>query len=186
MKNALKFNLIILCICLSTTKICGQTTITQDAAALETEDPKHELRLNALYLLLGAFEVNYEYLINENSAVGLSGMYTFDDDFWEFKHHITGYYRHYFGKKYAGGFYGEVFAMYNSIEDDYYYFHNGTSYYEDNASHNFGMGFAFGTKLISRKNLLLDVGVGLGRKIYSSGDDAWLVPRFNVSFGYRF
>lgn len=148
--------------------------------------PKNEVSLNALYLILGAFEINYEYLLNEDSGVGISAMYTFDDDLWIFKHQITGYYRHYFGKKYAGGVYGEVFAMYNSTEE-YYSSYSGGSFianYEN--SHNFALGFGFGTKLISNKNLLLDAGLGLGRNIISSSNDEWLIPRFKIGFGYRF
>lgn len=148
---------------------------------------KHELRLNAFYLLLGAFEVNYEYLLNDSSGIGISGMYRYDDDFWEYKSNITGSYRHYFGKKYAAGFYGEAFAMYNTIEDYYDIYYSDFSYgYREETSHNFGVGFAFGAKLISKNNLLLDFGAGIARNIFSSDDENWIVPRFNISFGYRF
>ncbi len=149
--------------------------------------PQHELSLNALYLLLGAFEARYEYLLNENSSLGASGLYTFDDGLWDYKYNLNGFYRHYFGKKYAGGFYGELFLSYNGIEDYHYYRNtNGSWSWDEKTSHNLGAGFAFGTKLISKDNLLLDIGAGLSRNFISSGYDDWLVPRFNISFGYRF
>lgn len=160
-------------------------TETKDVTKFEIT-PQNELSINALYLLLGAFEVRYEYLLNENSSIGASGLYTYDDGLWDYKYNLNGFYRHYFGKKYAGGFYGEFFLSYNGIEHYYYYSNNGSLSWNENASHNLGAGFAFGTKLISKDNLLLDIGTGLSRNFISSGYDDWLVPRFNISFGYRF
>lgn len=184
MKTSFKTTLsIALFSCMSFMTKAQDTSLTTYDVSLFKQ---HELRLNALYLLIGALEVNYEYLLNENSGVGLSGLYTFDDDLWEYKYNINGFYRHYFGKKYAGGFYGEVFLSYNGIEDYYYYSNNGSWSWDERTSHNLGAGFAFGTKLISKDNILLDIGAGLSRNIISSGNDDWLVPRFNISFGYRF
>ncbi|GGE43421.1 DUF3575 domain-containing protein [Psychroflexus planctonicus] len=186
MKNFSKIVLLLVFTKLSVFNITAQSSINEAENEAEIDESINEIRLNALYLLLGAFEANYEYVLNENSGIGLTVMYTYDDDLWEFKHQISGYYRQYFAKKYAGGFYGEVFAMYNSIEDYDYYYTGSYTEFKENNSHNLGIGFAFGTKLISRNNLLLDVGIGLARNIYTSREDDWLVPRFNVSFGYRF
>lgn len=186
MKNQLKILKFIFVFLLSAQLSLAQETNVESNAQPEKEILQHELSLNALYVILGALEAKYEYLLNENSGVGISAMYTFDDDLWEYEYYVTGHYRQYFGKKYAGGFYGEAFLMYNSIEDYEYYFTNGNSYIEEDNSHNLAIGFGFGTKLISKNNLLLDVGLGLGRNFISSGDEDFLVPRFNVNFGYRF
>jgi hypothetical protein len=179
-KTTLSIALLLLCTSLSNAQV---SSATSDEDSLFKQ---HELRLNALYLLIGAIEVNYEYLLNENSGVGLSGLYTYDDGLWEYKYNVTGFYRHYFGKKYAGGFYGEAFLSYNGIEDYYYYNYGGSWSWDEKTSHNLGAGFAFGTKLVSKENFLLDIGAGLSRNFISSGYDDWLVPRFNISFGYRF
>lgn len=71
----------------------------------------HEPKINVGYLILGNFDVTYEYLLNEESGVGVNLMVPFDDYVeWNINYNLTGYYRFYFGDNYADGFFGEVFA----------------------------------------------------------------------------
>lgn len=44
-----------------------------------------------------------------------------------------------------------------------------------------GFGFLFGTKMVSEKGLLFEVGIGLGRTF-----DGGVIPYFKLDFGYRF
>lgn len=178
-KNISILSLCIICF-LATMNVGAQTTSNSNEEQLdELDNPRFELSINALYLLLGGFEIRYEHLLSESSSVGALGYYRYDSDFWELKSELSGYYRHYFSRNYASGFYGEAFVSYNTMDE--YYWAN-----RDELSHNFGVGFSFGYKLISKENLLLDLGLGLGRNIISSKYDDWFFPRINISFGYRF
>lgn len=65
----------------------------------------NELKLNGLFLVLGAFEVTYERTINEESAFGINVFLPFDDEISDdINYYISPYYRFYFGNKYAAGF----------------------------------------------------------------------------------
>lgn len=46
----------------------------------------------------------------------------------------------------------------------------------------FGVGFMGGYKLVSRKNVVMDLGLGLGRGVINSG----VLPYFRANLGYRF
>ncbi|MFD1614492.1 hypothetical protein [Gelatiniphilus marinus] len=66
----------------------------------------NEIKLNGLYLVLGAFDVTYERTINEESAFGLNVFLTLDDELNDdINYYISPYYRFYFGNKYAAGFF---------------------------------------------------------------------------------
>jgi len=88
---------------------------------------KNELKGNALFLVLGSFDFSYERILSEESGVGVSINMPFDRENWDINYAVTGYYRYYFGKKPAAGFFGEAFGMLNNV-DDYIYNENGTFY----------------------------------------------------------
>jgi hypothetical protein len=96
----------------------------------QNEDPyfgQHEVKLNAILLVIGAVEVGYEYLLNEESGIGISAFITYDDEIISnVDYYISPYYRHYFGKKYAGGFFLEGFGMINRTDRniDFLFFEN--------------------------------------------------------------
>jgi len=58
---------------------------------------KSEIKVNALYLILGGFELDYEYLINEESSIGISATVFFDKDV-TYNWGITPHYRLFFWK----------------------------------------------------------------------------------------
>ena len=64
---------------------------------------RNELKGNALFLVLGAVEITYERIINEDSGIGATVFFVNEDDF-ESNFTLTPYYRAYFGKKPAAGF----------------------------------------------------------------------------------
>ncbi len=71
-------------------------------------EDKNEFKLNALFMVVGAFEGTYEYLLNEESGVGVSVFLPFDKEIQEeLNYFISPYYRFYFGNKFASGFYLE-------------------------------------------------------------------------------
>lgn len=158
----------------------------------------HELKVNTFNLIVfKTVDFSYEYLINSESSVGVTLLFNLQDDnndnpFYYERFAFTPYYRHYFSRKYALGFFLEAFGMYNYQEDyyDYYYDFRNRAYIDmsDLKSNNIAFGISVGSKFISRKGFLFEFYGGAGRNIYSSNEDnaTEIVPRLGVSLGYRF
>lgn len=148
----------------------------------------NEIKLNVVYLLAGIPEIGYEYLINSESGVGLDLMFAIDSDV-EFKFALTPYYRFYFGKKKAAGFFAEGFGMLNVInyEYDYYsYDYDGIMEYDANESvTDFALGVAVGGKFLTNSGFIFEIYGGVGRNLFNNNTDDF-VPRFGITFGKRF
>lgn len=151
-----------------------------------SQNPKHEIKGNALFLVLGSLEITYERLLNEDSGIGITASVPFDKDTWDLNYAFTGYYRHYFGKRYAQGFFAEGFAMLNNtqfyITEDWLNWSFNKRNYTDLA-----LGFGIGGKWISKRGVMLETNIGIGRQLFNAnktGDE--IVGRFAVTVGYRF
>lgn len=161
---------------------------------------RNELKLNAPFLIAGAFDVTYERLINEESSVGASLLITFTDD-WTQKFGFTGFYRYYFGKKPAAGFFVEGFGSLNQFDNtdeepyygfDYYDYtidyYDGSDYNEDVIT-DFALGFGLGSKWITKKGFVFEIYAGIGRNLFndeSSDYDTEIIGRGGINLGYRF
>ena len=148
---------------------------------------RNELKGNALALVFGSFNVSYERILNEESAVGVAVNLPFDNKNWNINHTLTGYYRYYFGKKPAVGFFGEAFGMLNNVDD--YVYNDGTNYYELKTLTDFALGIGLGGKWVTKKGLLLEINGGLGRNLFNNqydDRDFELIGRLGISVGYRF
>lgn len=150
-------------------------------------EPKNEVRLNSFNLIAFKWlDVAYERALNEESSVGISITTALSDEFtgWgesKRNYSITPYYRHFFTKSYARGFFMEGFAKINGGERDVYIDSNpDTVKYNDVA---FGIGA--GGKFISRRGFVGEINAGLGRNLFNS-DAPEVVGRAGISFGYRF
>lgn len=150
---------------------------------------RNEIKGNALYLILGNFEVTYERILNQESAVGISISAPFDNDNWDINYTATGYYRYYFGKKIAAGFFGEAFGMLNNV-DDFIYEETSTDYnYEQKTLTDFALGIGLGGKWVTKKGLLLEINAGVGRNLFNNqydDRDYELIGRAGITVGYRF
>ncbi|EMY81991.1 hypothetical protein ES731_05550 [Psychroflexus gondwanensis] len=146
----------------------------------------HEPKINVGYLILGNFDVTYEYLLNEESGVGVNLMVPFDDYVeWNINYNLTGYYRFYFGDNYADGFFGEVFANLNSVEDRI----EVEGVRQDKDITDLALGFSGGYKLVSSGGVVLEVFLGGGRNLfseYNSERNFDFVLRAGLNVGYRF
>jgi hypothetical protein len=150
---------------------------------------RNELKGNALILVLGSFDVSYERILNEESGVGISVNLPFDKKNWDINYTITGFYRYYFGKKPAAGFFGEAFGMLNNVED-YVYNESPTFYtYEPKTLTDFALGIGLGGKWVTKKGLLLEINAGVGRNLFNNqydDRDYELIGRAGITVGYRF
>ena len=163
----------------------------------EIKKKTNEVKLNVFNaLIFKSLDLTYEYLINDESSVGLSFMVNLNNDFndgpdYNEKYAITPYYSHFFSRKYAMGFFIEAFGMYNKQEiDDYYYIDDYIEQYDGTIQHtnNFALGFSIGGKFVSSKGFVFEFFGGIGRNLFTSNDyeSTEFVPRLGISLGYRF
>jgi hypothetical protein len=155
--------------------------------------PKNEIKGNALFLVVGALEVTYERLLNEESGVGVSLFVPYENDF-DTNFSLSPYYRFYFGKKPAAGFFVEGFGMLNSYtQENYYYAYEDFPPYgtiqtitKDNRT-DFALGFGLGGKWVTKRGFVFEINAGVGRNLFNSSDtDYEIVGRGGITLGYRF
>ncbi len=160
------------------------------AISQEKEVPtfkKNELKANALFLVLGAAEITYERLLTEDSGLGATVFFVAEDEF-DSNFIFTPYYRAYFGKKPAAGFFVEGFGMINTGISNkmYYYDNNGnlTNIDKDRYT-DFALGFGLGSKWVHKRGFVFEINAGIGRNLLSA-DSPEVVPRGGITLGYRF
>lgn len=153
--------------------------------------PSNEIKINALYTVIGAFDMTYERLLNEESGVGLNIFLPYDEDIKDdINYYISPYYRLYFGKKYASGFFIEGFGLLSSVNDSVFEFSNDTNstlFLREEKSTDFALGIGAGGKWIANNGFVGEIGFGIGRNITNTtdnGDD--FVAKIAISVGYRF
>ena len=121
--------------------------------------------------------------------MGISVNLPFDKDNWDINYAVTGYYRYYFGKKPAAGFFGEAFGMLNNV-DDYVYFDEPNNYtWKQETLTDFALGIGLGGKWIAKNGLLLEINAGVGRNLFNNqydDRDYELIGRAGITVGYRF
>ncbi len=142
---------------------------------------RNEIKLNTLSLILGRFSVSYEYLLNKKSSIGSSIIYSFDNDFY-----ISPYYRFFFGKEYASGFFLEGFGMFSSIEEAFF---NQTNLTNDTKNvNNFGLGAGLGSKWFSNNGIIAEINLGLGLNLFDTSNryHSEVIGKAGITFGYRF
>jgi len=163
------------------------TTFSYSKENNQSAFPKNEIKGNALLLVAGAIEITYEHLLNEESGVGVSLFVAYSDDF-DTNFALTPYYRYYFGKKPAAGFFVEGFGMLNSYTQpasDGDWFSNYEGPEKDITD--FALGFGLGSKWITKKGFLFEINAGVGRNLFNSSDtDYEIVGRVGITLGYRF
>lgn len=151
---------------------------------------KNEVKLNAIFLLLGAFEASYERNLSESSSMGISTLIPFDRDNLDtdLNYYVSPYYRIFFGKKYAAGFFLEGFGMLNSLRNSYIIYGEDYFYYEEENTTDFALGFGLGGKWVTKGGFVFEVNGGFGRNLFNAHNDggATFVGKFGFNVGYRF
>ena len=110
------------------------------------------------------------------------------DNDYDLKFMLTPYYRLFFGKKRAAGFFIEGNAAVFSGDygrDNYEDFEGGFNSDSSNET-GFGLGFAIGGKLISKSNWTGELLLGLGRTLINEDKTSEAYPRLGISIGKRF
>tara|TARA_R110002050_G_scaffold110892_1_gene223537 strand:- start:25911 stop:26462 length:552 start_codon:yes stop_codon:yes gene_type:complete len=181
-----KFSLVIVLVFTSFSAIIAQ----EDAESLQGKD---EIKLNVFNLIAFKFvDASYERLIDEESSFGLGVLLNAggDDDIFDYyrKLSVTPYYRRYFSKGYAKGFFVEGFGMLNSGEEDYYIYNENTQEsQETNETYtDVALGISIGGKFVSRRGFVAEIYGGIGRNFFNTEFSPEVVGRGGVSLGFRF
>jgi len=155
----------------------------QDNETNDSDFKKNELKINGFYLVLGAFEGTFERILNEESAVGISLFLPIDKDVKDdIDYYISPYYRVYFGKKYAAGFFVEGFGMLNSTRNDNFGFS-----LEKNKTTDFALGLGFGGKWITKRGFIGELSFGVGRNLFNTNESGTeIIGKGGITIGYRF
>lgn len=143
----------------------------------------NELKINMLMSVLGAPEISYERILDDDMSVGLSVLVGADKSTLDYNFAFTPYYRLYFGAKKASGFFLEANASVASLTDNYYYYHEGQYRRSDNEV-NFGLGVAAGAKFLTKKGWIGEFYSGIGRYFGEKSHEAY--PRVGITIGKRF
>ncbi|WP_298239470.1 hypothetical protein [uncultured Algibacter sp.] len=180
-----KYFLVSLCATLLTFNSFSQEET--NSSSLQTNF--NEVKLNALFLIAGAFEITYERTLNEESGAGISVFLPYDNDISEdINYYISPYYRFYFGNKYAAGFFLEGFGMLNSV-NEYLFISNGFDpILEKESVTDFALGIGLGGKWITNSGFIGEISFGFGRNLFGDYNDEALefVGKAGITLGYRF
>ncbi|MGD1946031.1 MAG: DUF3575 domain-containing protein [Croceivirga sp.] len=163
-----------------------------DTDAGITDLEKNELRVNVIsFIAFSGLEADYEYLFSEEASFGVSLLTRIGnpDDLDLIRNFsITPYYRQYFSRRYARGFFVEGFGMILRREETFLNFFNGTESEEVQRETNVALGISVGGKFLTKGGFVAEVFTGIGRTL-SSDDDFFfsnIIARGGISLGYRF
>lgn len=160
------------------------------AQAQEKEDRQknfNEVKINALYAVVGAFEVSYERTLNEESAIGASFLLPYESIESSINYYFSPYYRFYFGKKYAAGFFVEGFGLLNSEDRVNAIILNNVGFVsQTEAITDFALGIGLGGKWVSKKGFVGELNIGIGRNLFNPDQTTELIGKLGVTIGWRF
>jgi hypothetical protein len=150
-----------------------------------------EIKFNLFSSIRDAVEFEFERTLNTHSSIGISFFSSFDENnIIGYEKSISIFYRYYLGKKYASGFFIEGFGMYNSadrfVASSFTPPSTLTRGY--NGLNDFALGLGAGYKWVSKKGLVLQANLGIGRNLFNAdiGEQNETVGKIGVSIGYRF
>ncbi|MEO9512365.1 MAG: DUF3575 domain-containing protein [Flavobacteriaceae bacterium] len=162
---------------------------------------KNELKIDAFSLIVYKYiDFSYERLLNEEASFGMNIQFTFDSEQENLGYvkqfSVTPFYRQYFSKKYATGFFVEGFATYASV-NDYYYFYEYDSVmdisnedYMNDTYNAFALGISIGGKFVTQRGFVVEIFAGIGRNLLDIDNEHYyrseIIGRGGLTLGYRF
>ncbi|MDO6821362.1 DUF3575 domain-containing protein [Zobellia sp. 1_MG-2023] len=167
------------------------TTKAQEQNSISTSpfEKKNELKLNVLFTPLGLLDLAYERNLNRKSSLGISGLYVFSQKHDEDTNFlISPFYRRYFGKKYASGFFVEGFTTVGSTDGKQLADINGNLTLNEGPDViDLSLGLTLGSKWITKQGIVFEAFFGFGKTLFNTDKtDHSQVNRFGINVGYRF
>jgi len=178
------------------------TTFAQEEGKKETKSEqkddnkdyqgKNEIKINIGYFIAGYPQISFERVLNKESALGISVEFRIDEEV-PFKYGILPYYRFYFGKKPAAGFFfeavGAFYSQEKTITTTTYYGHpNYNINYQERIESQQAVGFgaALGGKFMTKKGWTGEIFGGVLRSKILTDNSTDFYPRAGLSIGKRF
>ena len=158
---------------------------------------QNDIMISPIELIAGpALNVSYERLLNRNSGIGINAIVLLEKETADsgVTMQISPYYRMYFGKKYASGFFVEGFVPITMSNDTYYNYSYDPQYgsvgstYKEEKNTTVGIGVGFGGKWVVRNNIIFEASIGIARRFGMSDtyDDSVITGKGMLGIGYRF
>jgi hypothetical protein len=172
----------------------GFSFISLNAQEIESQRRNDIVADPFLLIAVPLLNVSYERLLNENSGLGVNAMVGLGEDSEGFSQ-VSPYYRMYFGRKFAQGFFLEGFVPITTTRESesVYTANEFGGYYTDGGEireTTVGIGFGVGGKWVIRNGLVIEASGGLGRRFGSGLDDEWVgegvTGKIMGGIGYRF
>ena len=157
-------------------------------AQTETEEVpnfrKSDILIDPFWLIGGlALNASYERIISEDSGIGANAIFGFGDSLDDFTQ-ISPYYRAYFGRKYASGFYIEGFLPI-TVSKDYEWLDSGREMEKKYTTG--GLGFGLGGKWVAKKKFVFELNIGIARKLIGdNGPSEPVTGKGMVGVGFAF
>ncbi len=161
----------------------------QNDTIVPNTEKKNDVKINALFTAMGLLEITYERNLNENSSIGIVGLYAFNQKYDEDVNYlISPFYRRYFSKKYASGVFVEGFATLGSVDGKQLYDKNGNLTLNEGPDViDLSLGLSFGYKWVTKSGFVFEALVGMGGNLFNADKtDHNVINRRAISIGYRF
>lgn len=168
-------------------------SLAQTTEGTVTSERQNDIMLSPIELIAGpALNFSYERLLNADNGIGVNLAFLLEEADG-LRSQISPYYRAYFGKKYASGFFVEGFVPITTSRDTNYSFviHNSNgNVYSDtqtNTDNNttFGVGVGFGGKWVAKKNIIFEASLGIARR-FGDGNFDEVTGKGMLGIGFRF
>ena len=157
---------------------------------LNPYEKKNELILDLVGpSFAGGINVSYERHLNKKSSLGITLFYIYDNTKeTDMNYSISPYYRMYFGKKYASGFFVEGFGMIHSTDGKKIYDTVEKLTFTENPNViNFSIGAGLGWKGVAKSGFTYGANLGMGITFLNADKtDHDHVAKFSLNVGYRF
>ncbi|MDO6437806.1 DUF3575 domain-containing protein [Cyclobacterium sp. 1_MG-2023] len=150
---------------------------------------KDEVKNNIYFTTIGLFEGTYERNINKKSSFGITGLYSFSQKYDEdVNFQVSPFYRRYFGKKYASGFFTEGFATLGSTDGKQLTDINGDLTVNGGPDViDLSLGLSIGYKWVVKSSVTFEVLFGMGGNLFNADKtDHNIINRRAIGMGYRF
>jgi hypothetical protein len=173
---------------MKSTIICTALLFSMSIFAQSEKDEKHknELKLNIPTSIGGYIDGSFERLLNDEAAMGVSIGFSLEDDI-DYKLSIVPYYRFYFGKKRAAGFFVEANgSLYLEEYETPTTLMNDMIIINSKSTFGAGLGMAIGGKFINSKGWVGEIIGGVGRNFLNTEKISGTYPRVGLSIGKRF
>lgn len=177
-----------------------QVSFSQESSSVNMG--KNEIKFDVLSLVaLGKIHLSYERFLNDDFSVGISGNFnqskSREEDFETGKnrtledYQIIPFVRYNFSKSQIRYYFIEVFISVNQgkyRELERLIDQNNVGYYQaiEKDYSDYAIGAAVGHKFYIKEKLGVDIFVGMGKNLFSTGESPDLISRVGVNLGYRF